>query len=297
MKKVAIIVPNWNNRELLRNCLRSLDKTNYPWYKTVVVDNGSSDGSPELVRTEFPGVDLIRLQRNEGFPKGVNAGLRFALDSYDIDYAVILNNDTLIVDGGWLLHMVTVAEKQAVIGMVNCRFLRPDGLPQLMGLRLLPGVYLDSFLGMPMIRRNQEQSDAVHETDSAGGACFLLKRSLIDAIGLLDDSYSPAYFEDVDYGCRARKVGFKLVHDGAVSVIHLGSVTRKRLPSHYMELVYRRNLIHFVEKNYDGALVPVVLILLLGFFSSAALTCAQMKSGRTALMKLAEDLRSTVLSL
>lgn len=294
MKKVAIVIPTWNNKELLRNCMNSLQKTSYPWYKAVVVDNGSSDGSPELVRREFPDVELVTLERNEGFTRGVNSGVRFALQTLDPDYLLILNDDTVIVDTSWLSHMVSVAEKNSRIGIVNCRFISPDGRPQPMGLRLLPGVYVESLFGRRLLGRNQEQDDSVHETDSAGGACFLLKRSLIEAIGLLDEHYSPAYFEDVDYGLRARKAGFKLVHDGKVSMIHIGSATGKKLPSGYMAYVYRRNLVRFVRKNYPATLPFFVLLLVTNSFVRAAMTNARMNKRNGEGMGRNDDVRNTI---
>lgn len=293
-KIVAIIVPTWNNRELLRKCLSSLQKTEYPSYRVVVVDNGSTDGSPEQVEREFPHVELIRLPRNEGFSSAANSGLEFALHRYNTDYAVILNNDTLITDGRWLLHMVGIAEMKPEIGMVNCRFLTPNGEPQPMGLRLLPGLYLDAFLGMPILARNREQSNSVYETDSAGGACFLLKRSLIDAIGLLDEGYSPAYFEDVDYGLRARRAGFKLVHDGEVSIIHIGSATRRKLPTRYMQRIYKKNLVRFLGRNYTSLLPFVMMMLLCGGLLRAATRGLRPGEPSFSQLALSDELRDTV---
>ncbi|MBM3898282.1 MAG: glycosyltransferase family 2 protein [Thaumarchaeota archaeon] len=297
IRKVAIVVPTWNNRELLRNCLSSLKNTRYAWYKVIVVDNGSSDGSSELVNKEFPDIDVIRLSRNEGFSAGVNTGIRLALSRYNVDYCVVLSDDTFIVNDNWLLHMIGVAESDPTIGIVNCRFLRPDGRSQPMGLRLLPGVYLDSFLGVPVFGRNQEQSAYVHETDSAGGACFILKRSLVDGIGLLDERYSPAYFEDVDYGLRARKAGFKLVHDGEVSIIHVGSATARKLPDHYLSYIYKRNLIRFVSRNYAPALPFILFGLVIGSCMRAFRSCMSPQDRKDAVLRLHRDVQDTILAL
>jgi GT2 family glycosyltransferase len=297
IKKVAIVVPTWNNLELLRNCLSSLKNTNYAWYKVIVVDNGSTDGSSELMNREFPNVEVVRLQRNEGFSAGVNVGMRLALERYNVDYIVILSDDTFIVRDNWLLHMIGVAESDPTIGIVNCRFLRPDGRSQPMGLRLLPGVYLDSFLGVPVFGRNQEQSAYVHETDSAGGACFILKRSLIDGIGFLDECYSPAYFEDVDYGLRARKAGFKLVHDGEVSIIHAGSATARKLPDRYLSYIYKRNLIRFVSRNYAPALPFILFGLVIGSCMRAFRSSMSPQDRKAAVLRLHRDVQDTILAL
>lgn len=297
IKRVAIVVPTWNNRELLRNCLSSLKNTNYAWYKVIVVDNGSTDGSFELMNREFPNVEVVRLQRNEGFSAGVNVGMRLALERYNVDYIVILNDDTFIVRDNWLLHMINVAEMDPTIGIVNCRFLRPDGQPQPMGLRLLPGIYIDTIFGMPLLGRNQEQSASVHETDSAGGACFILKRSLINGIGFLDEGYSPVYFEDVDYGLRARKAGFKLVHDGEVSIIHIGSATSRKLPNRYLLYIYKRNLLRFISRNYAPALPFILFGLVIGASIRAVGSSISPKNRKAAVLRLHQDVQDTILAL
>jgi len=296
VKKVAVIVPTLNSWEMLRNCLSSLKKTDFGWYKVVVVDNGSSDGTSNNLRREFPWVDVVVLQFNAGFSGGVNSGLKYALGLYNFDYAIILSNDTIITDGDWLGRMVSVAERDPAIGVVNCRYLRPDGQPQPAGIRILPGIYLDALLGMSLVGRNTEQSTSVHETDSAGGACFLIRRSLIDTIGMLDEGYSPAYFEDVDFGLRARKAGFKLVHDGEVSIIHMGAVTSRRFPNPYMAYVYRRNLIRFVGKNYRVALPLLVPALIVGAVIRAVVLGARLDSKAVG-FELRQDVGNTIRGL
>lgn len=258
------MILNWNGRKLLHNCLTSLEKTTYQALKILVVDNGSSDGSAELVSHEFPNVDVLRLPNNTGFAKGNNIGIRHALRTYDPDYVVLLSNDTVVIQADWLEHMVRVAESDPLIGMVNCRYLLPDGKPQPMGFRLIPGLYLSGTFGIHLLgAQNQEQSALITLTDSAGGACFLIKRSVLDRIGLLDEGYSPVYFEDVDFGIRAMKANFKLAHDGRVSIIHIGSATAKKLSDSYMTFVYRKNFFRFVRKHHPLALPFVVLMVLL----------------------------------
>jgi len=117
------------------------------------------------------------------------------------------------------------------------------------GLRIITGIHKDNLFGRQIWGKNLEQSLKVHETESAGGACFIIKRSVIGQIGFLDEGYSPAYFEDVDYCLKARRARFRLAHDGAVSIIHYGSATKKRIPANGISFSYRRNLVRFIAKH------------------------------------------------
>lgn len=294
MKKVVVIILNWNGREMLLNCLSSLAITDYPNFSTIVVDNGSTDRSADLVSQRFPNVDLIRLPQNLGYQAGNNAGLRCAIEKYDPDHVAFLNNDTIVTQKGWLTHMVWIAESNPSVGLVNCRYVFPDGTPQTTGLMLLPGIYLDRLLRLPFkLRNTKEQSDYVHDTVTAGGPCFLVKRSVVDAIGMLDEGYAPVYFEDIDYSLRAKRAGFRLVHDGSVSMVHLGMASAKKLPDTYVSYIYRKNLLRYL-RNYYPLMVPTIFIfLLLGSLLRTAEFTGRRRKDSSALEYLRKDLGTT----
>lgn len=296
MKKVAIIIVNWNGASFLRNCLRSLFETEYPLFNVIVVDNGSIDGSSELVKQEYPQADLIELSENRGYPMGVNAGIQYAIRKYDPDYVVPLNNDTLLVQRNWLAHMVSVAETDPTIGIVNCRFILRDRTPQPMSFSLVPGLYLGGILGIRDINR-REQDAAIHDVETAGGSCFLIKRSVIDTIGLLDEGYSPFLFEDVDYSLRARKANFRVTHDGQVSVVHLGSTSIRRVPSEMMQYVYRKNMIRFVRKHYPWALVFALITTFFGSPLRAIELASRKRQPSIIVPYILRDLRMTSLAI
>ena len=219
LKLVAVIVLNWNGRKVLKNCLSSLVKTDYQNMKVILVDNASTDSS-ERIGLEY-GADLVSLPTNQGYAVGNNFGIRFALEKYNPEYIVLLNNDTVLIEPSWLKHMVAVAESDSNIGIVNCNYVNPDGRPQKTGFMLIPGIYL------PFGTNRAEQSDYIHEAKTAGGPCYLIKRAVIDEVGFLDEGFSPFYFEDLDYCERARKAGFRLIHDGKVTILHVGGFSTR----------------------------------------------------------------------
>ena len=112
---VAIIILNWNGKHLLRTCLSSLFKlTDYPNYKVIVVDNGSTDGSVEYVKKHFPKADILALDKNYGYAKGNNEGIKYALKKYNPDYVLLLNNDTKIIQKDWLCRAVKSASTNSI---------------------------------------------------------------------------------------------------------------------------------------------------------------------------------------
>ena len=126
--EVCIIILNWNGKELLKDCLSSLLKlTGYPNYKVIVVDNGSTDGSLEYVKKNFPQVDVLPLDKNYGFAKGNNKGIKYALKKYKPRYILLLNNDTKIIQRDWLTKLVETAESDKKIGIVVPKLIYTDG--------------------------------------------------------------------------------------------------------------------------------------------------------------------------
>lgn len=196
MKKASIIVLNWNGRELTRNCLRSIkEETDYPDYEVIVVDNGSTDGSQQMLRNEFPWARLIENPTNLGFARGNNQGMEVARG----DYIFLLNNDT-IVTRGWLSSAIQVLESDPRIASVGSTLVSPD------------------WDGKP-----PEGGEV--EKDTVCGAAMLVRRKVIERIGPLDDrNFSPIYGEETDWNYRARNIGYRVVETGRSVIKHIGSV-------------------------------------------------------------------------
>jgi GT2 family glycosyltransferase len=256
--KVAIIIVNWNKKSLLEACLNSIeDKTEYSNYFKVVVDNGSSDGSTEFVRDKFPSVDLLTLRRNTGFVIGNNLGMQRSL-RYNPDYILLLNNDTLIIQNDWLKRIVEIAETDERIGIIGCQIVYPNGKIQSIGhnadfktgLRGLRLSTLDLIAEFP----------DVFDVDCVFGAFFLIKRKVIDTIGLLDEGFSPFQHEESDFCLRAKKAGYKVCTTLRVKVVHLHGASMREIGSDYYDFSNRKNLIRLILLNFSTSWILCHLV-------------------------------------
>jgi GT2 family glycosyltransferase len=249
---VSIIIVNWDGKKSLMTCLGSLrKKTAYSNYRVIIVDNGSTDGSSEYIREEFPWIDLITLNKNYGFSIGNNRGIAFALRKYDPRFVLLLNNDVEIIQENWLSKIVEITEKDLEIGIAGCRFLYPDGSLQNIGMKV--GVK-GSFWLDPNISGTLPE---VFEVDAVYGACFLIRRDVIDRIGLLDEGFSPFFHEETDYCLRSKKAGYKNCTISSATVVHARSVSVSKVKSYYVIFVEKKNALRFMLLN-----LPLTWIML-----------------------------------
>lgn len=212
-RPVTVIVLTWNCLEVTQNCLRTLlENTTHPDFEVLVVDNGSTDGTPEWV-SSVEGVRLIANDENLGFVRGNNVGIEAAAGD-----VVLLNNDTEIVQGDWLERMQELAYSANDIGLVGCRLVNREG-------RLVhAGTYmpLPSFWGQeyPGDEADIGQYPDDRPVEGVIAACVYIKRAVIDHVGGLDTDYF-SYFEDTDYCLKAARAGWQTWCCGGVTVKHL----------------------------------------------------------------------------
>lgn len=225
--KVSISIVNFNRRNMLAECLASVQAQTYPDLEVVVVDNASQDGSAEMVEESFPGVSLIRSGSNLIFCKGQNTGI----GSTGGDYVLVLNND-VVLDKDFVREAVGAMEADSRIGSVSGRILRKDGEKiDTTGL----------FLGRD--RRPVERGYGLAEPDKfmepgyvfgAGGACPLYRRAMLDEIKFegqyFDEDYE-AFYEDLDLAWRANRRGWLAWYTPrAVAYHHRGGTAKEERP-------------------------------------------------------------------
>ncbi len=215
--ELYIIVLNWNGEAVIVPCLRSLlGVTDVP-LRIIVVDNASTDDSVAVVRREFPGVEVIENERNLLFAEGNNAGLRRALDAGG-RYMLLLNNDTE-VDPRFASAMLSALQSDSDVGIVGPKILYHDDPRRIWygGGNFFP------VLGVPRhqnIRRiDGSFTDGRRDTGYVTGCALLVRREVIEDIGLLDPQYV-MYCEDVDFCLRARRVGWRCVYEPNAVVWH-----------------------------------------------------------------------------
>lgn len=228
-KRISIIILNWNGLTDTVECLESLKKLNYSNYEVVLVDNASSGNDVEHIKQTYGDyVHIISNNRNYGFSEGNNIGIRYSL-SRQSDYILLLNNDT-IVDPVSLSELVQVAEQEKKSGILGGKIYYYDSPCRLQSV----GGKINWYLGCFKDYSGQEdhgQYDQVAERDFVYATAMLIKREVIEKIGLLDSSF---FFgmEDYDYCARAIRSGFKVLYVPKSKVWHKQGASRKKLPDH-----------------------------------------------------------------
>jgi len=247
--KVSIIILNWNGKGDTINCLRSLLNLKYSNYDIIVVDNGSTDGSQEVIRKLFPFVKLIENKQNLGFAEGNNVGIRFALNDRNVKYIFILNNDTK-VDPNCLTELIKVAESESKIGIVQPKVLRMDN-PKILDTT---GHVFKFGLGW-IVDRGSGETDRKQYDDKldiiGGCACACLyKREMLEDIGFFDKSFD-TYYEDAELSWRAYKKGWKAKYVPSAIVYHKrgGTVRKDKEIMLKMSMLCLRNMTIAIKRH------------------------------------------------
>jgi hypothetical protein len=273
MTAIGVAIVSYNTRELLRACLESLRGCHLPLH-SVVVDNGSRDGSVTMVREQFPEVKLIEPGRNLGFAGGTNAALRRVLhsafsglssavdngqlttDNSQLRYVLLLNPDT-VVHAGAIEALAAFLDAHPRVGAVGPRLLNPDGTIQPAAFRFptlamtaldlfppgeaLPGRWYGSWWHG---RYPQERGDVPFPIDHPLGACILTRREVLTQVGALDEGYW-MYSEEVDWCYRVRKAGWSIWQVPEARVTHVGGASTSQVRARMLVELYRSRMRFF----------------------------------------------------
>ncbi|HVT59286.1 MAG TPA: glycosyltransferase [Thermoanaerobaculia bacterium] len=212
-RRISLIILAWNRWDLTRICLESLRATDLGDAEVLVVDNHSTDETPERL-AEIPWVRTLRLPKNLGFVRGNNAGIAAADPSSDV---VLLNNDLIFTQRDWLRRLAACAHAAPDVGVVGCRLTLPDGRLLHAGTYILPDTVWGQQVGS--LESEIGQYLRTREVEGIVFACAYIKRETLQAIGGLALDFE-SYFEDTDYCLRARQAGLKTVLCGEVTLVH-----------------------------------------------------------------------------
>lgn len=255
--EASVVILNWNGKEFLRDCLSSILKQSYNNFKVILVDNNSTDGSVDFVKDNFPEVEVIALNMNYGFVAGNNIGIKYALEKYNPDYILLLNNDTKIVRQDTLKRLIGIAENDKKTGILGCKLIYPDGRIQDVYAKTTR-LSLTGFISIHPKEKNYAGN--LYKVDIVNGAAFLIKRSVIDKIGLLDEGFSPMYGEEIDFCIRARRCGYLIKVVPSLEVIHYVGQSIKKQPFNYMFLATKKNNIRFMLLNFPLDLLIIRML-------------------------------------
>lgn len=252
MPRVSVVIVTWNRAALLRECLEALERQTFRDFETIVIDNGSTDDSVQVVRDHFSSVRLITLLDNVGFSKGNNIGIRESRGTY----IALLNNDA-VATPGWLEALVSSIEHNPSVGFCASKMLLYHHRQVINSAGIIfftVGTAMDrgwmALDGIPF--------DRPAYTMGACAGAALYRKSMLDDIGLFDEDFSPAYLEDVDLSLRAQLRGYRCLYVPSAVVYHrLGATLGyKSFTSVYLTA---RNQWYVLIKN-----IPTRLLLMHG---------------------------------
>jgi GT2 family glycosyltransferase len=263
-KMASLIIINFNGRDQTLEFLKSIRKTDYPNYETIVVDNASTDGSADAIRRKFPNVKIVRNPVNMGASGGKNAGIKAAKG----EYLITLDNDMAVCDSEWLSELVKAAQSDEKIGLVSPILMYYDRPKVIQRMGIADGgksmTLMESILGAGNLGGKPEGNDdedvgqftdVVDVKDSGAG---LIKREVIDAIGGFDEKIF-VYYEDSDLSIRAKRAGFRVVRAPKSRLLHKGGMTTKTGYFAYYQTY--KNKLRFILKHYG----PITKVTATGF--------------------------------
>ncbi len=238
---VSIVIPNYNGKDYLEDCIKSIYENCTVPVEIIIIDNASVDDDLCWIKTYYKEVTLKRLKRNYGFSYAVNRGIMLATHPY----VLLLNNDTKILEGFVESMLAMIGRDEKIFG-VSSQMLRYDD----------PTVIDDAgdsytLLGYTKKRGDGQQAtefDTPCEVFSACAGAALYRKSVFDEIGYFDQSFF-AYMEDVDISYRARNYGYKNVYCPDAKVLHIGSATSGSRHNAFKVRLAARNNVYVPYKN------------------------------------------------
>jgi GT2 family glycosyltransferase len=255
---VSLIIVNWNTKEYLLDCLEAISQTGKrDFLEILVIDNHSQDRSADEVRKRFPDVRLIENKENLGFGRATNQGLRMSFGRYPL----LLNPDTRLKPGS-IDTLLSFMEKHPEAGIAGAQLLNADGSKQnsianfptlateLLNKSLMRQLFPEKFPGKKRVYREPI------EVESVIGACMMVRKEAIDAVGLLDEDYF-LFLEETDWCYRMKKAGWKVYHVPEAEVYHFqGKSAETNIEMAKIE--YYRSRYQFFKKHYG--ILPTTLL-------------------------------------
>lgn len=244
--RIAIIILNWNGKEDTLECLRSIRHTDYSNYEVVVVDNGSSDGSVDAIRTQYPEVTILETGANLGYAGGNNIGLRWALD-HGADYLLILNNDT-VVSPDLLSNFVNSAKSLPAGSVLGARIYfydKPDTLWFAGGFWRSAK---NSVTHLGYDQRDCLDTNYADEVDYITGCALFADAATFRQVGLLDEQFFLT-FEETDWCYRARELGHKCIVANSAKLWHKVSASFGGSDSPLVNYFITRNKLLWAKKH------------------------------------------------
>lgn len=242
MEKVTVVIPNYNGIKYIQKCLESLYRLQeQALFEVLVVDNGSKDGSLELVREQFPQVQVAALPENTGFCHAVNVGIELS----QTDYVLLLNNDTEVYEG-FVERLVQAIEQDEKIFAVSAGMLQWQN-PS----RIDDAGDQYCVLGWAYARGKDREAEKFNRPTKVFAACggaAIYRKTVFQKIGVFDEAHF-AYLEDIDISYRAAIYGYHCVYEPSARVLHYGSATSGSRYNEFKTALASANSVYLILKN------------------------------------------------
>jgi N-acetylglucosaminyl-diphospho-decaprenol L-rhamnosyltransferase len=264
---LSIIIVSWNVRDLLAACLHSIEANAGSLSKEIiVVDSASSDGTPNMIRAQFPAVRLLYQAENVGFTRGNNIGLAAATGRY----IFLLNPDTEIV-GDALPVMIDYLDTHPDVAILGPHTLNSDGTTQSSKRRfptMLTGIFesthLQRFAPRGLLDRFHARDipdTAIAPVDWVQGSAILMRRAVYEKIGGLDEGFV-MYSEEVDWCKRAHDAGFRLVYHGGATIVHHGGKSTEQASAR-THVYFQKSKIRYFRKHHGIVVASILRVVVL----------------------------------
>lgn len=271
---LSVVIVNWNVKSLLRDCLRSLGEAAQalqPTGEIIVVDSASTDGSPQMVRDEFPQVRLIASHENLGYARGNNVGAAAARGRY----IFLLNPDTVVKPGG-LSAMIDYMAARPQVGALGPQLLWPDGTVQSSRRRFpsLGSLFWESTLLGQWWPRNRHiqryhmvdcPSDQPQGVDWVVGAALLIRAETWRQVGPIDESFF-MYFEETDWCRRCVQAGWEIHYLPAAQIIHYEGKSSEQVVAD-RTIRFQRSKIYYARKYFGRGWAVILRLFLWATFA------------------------------
>jgi len=254
LSEVSVVTVTWNGKRFALECLESLAGTQGNSPEIIVVDNASTDGTPEAIRERFPNVTLIQNSENLGFAKANNIGLAVAHGKY-----ICLINSDVVVPSGCLERMLDYMERHPDIGLLGPKMIAPDGSTGQSVMRL-PTVWntLCCSIGLHNIAPKSKlfggflmkgyAYECIDDVEVLTGWFWMVRRQSLEQVGGLDEQFF-IYGEDIDWSYRFKKAGWRVVIYPDAEALHYGAASSAQAPTRFYVEMRRANL-QFFHKHH-----------------------------------------------
>jgi len=266
MENVSIIIPNWNGKHLLVDCLESLKNQTYCNFQIIIVDNGSEDDSLSFLEKNYPEVDVIEFEFNAGLSVAVNAGINASTS----EYVVVLNNDTEVCES-WLAELVNAMDDDATYAYATSKILNFNNHSMIDSV----GVGYNRFGLAIKIGLNEKDCGQYDQSVDVFSVCMtasIYRRSMLEDIGYFDEDFF-AYKEDIDLGVRARLAGYRCCLIPSAKAYHLGSQANAECLSNFRLRLETKNSFNTLIKNMPLRMLVVILPLSIGLQVYRVMEC------------------------